>query len=53
MTAASTSILPVISILIVLAPWAEAQMVGGTISGDVVDPAGSAVAQAEVRHPQR
>jgi hypothetical protein len=37
-----------ISILIAVAPWAKAQMVGGTISGDVVDPAGSAVAQAEV-----
>ncbi len=36
------------SILIVLAPRAHAQMVGGTISGDVVDPGGSAVAQAEV-----
>jgi Carboxypeptidase regulatory-like domain len=38
----------VFAILIVLAPYANAQMVGGTISGDVVDPAGSAVAQAEV-----
>ena len=37
-----------ISILIAVAPWAKAQMVGGTISGDVVDPAGSAVARAEV-----
>jgi len=27
---------------------AKAQMVGGTISGEVVDPAGAAVAQAEV-----
>ena len=27
---------------------AKAQMVGGTISGDVVDPAGAAVARAEV-----
>src|ERR1700730_17239877 len=35
-------------ILISLASYANAQMVGGTISGDVVDPAGSAVAQAEV-----
>src|ERR1700691_3130655 len=37
-----------ISIVIAVAPWAKAQMVGGTISGDVVDPAASAVAQAEV-----
>ena len=37
-----------ISILMAVAPWAKAQMVGGTISGDVVDPAGSAVPQAEV-----
>ena len=37
-----------LSILISLASYANAQMVGGTISGDVVDPAGSAVAQAEV-----
>ena len=37
-----------ISILIAVAPWTKAQMVGGTISGDVVDPAGSAVTQAEV-----
>ena len=29
-------------------PGADAQMVGGTISGDVVDPAGAAVARAEV-----
>ena len=29
-------------------PGAKAQMVGGTISGDVVDPAGAAVEQAEV-----
>ncbi len=29
-------------------PGLKAQMVGGTISGDVVDPAGAAVAQAEV-----
>ena len=36
------------SLLIALAPWARAQMVGGTISGDVVDPGGAAVAQAEV-----
>lgn len=38
-------------ILIAVALWtsgAKAQMVGGTISGDVVDPAGAAVAQAEV-----
>ena len=37
-----------LSILILIAPGARAQMVGGTISGDVVDPAGSAVARAEV-----
>src|SRR6202020_1730294 len=36
------------SILIVLASHAHAQMVGGTISGDVVDPGGSAVGGAEV-----
>jgi hypothetical protein len=39
---------PLLSILILLAPGARAQMVGGTISGDVVDPAGSAVGRAEV-----
>jgi Carboxypeptidase regulatory-like domain len=37
-----------LSVLIAVAPWAKAQMVGGTISGDVVDPAGAAVAGAEV-----
>jgi hypothetical protein len=37
-----------LSILILIAPGAKAQMVGGTISGDVVDPAGSAVGRAEV-----
>jgi hypothetical protein len=37
-----------LSILILIAPVARAQMVGGTISGDVADPAGSAVARAEV-----
>ncbi|MEA2257724.1 MAG: hypothetical protein QOJ51_549 [Acidobacteriaceae bacterium] len=37
-----------LSILILLAPGARAQMVGGTISGDVVDPAGSAIGRAEV-----
>jgi Carboxypeptidase regulatory-like domain len=37
-----------LSILILIAPGARAQMVGGTISGDVVDPAGSAVSAAEV-----
>jgi Carboxypeptidase regulatory-like domain len=37
-----------LSILILIAPGARAQMVGGTISGDVVDPAGSAVGRAEV-----
>ena len=37
-----------LSILILLAPGARAQMVGGTISGDVVDPAGSAIGGAEV-----
>ena len=36
------------AILIALAPHAHAQMVGGTISGDVVDPGGSAVGGAEV-----
>jgi hypothetical protein len=36
------------SVLITLTPWANAQMVGGTISGDVVDPGGAAVARAEV-----
>src|SRR3984957_16007215 len=35
-------------ILVLIAPGTRAQMVGGTISGDVVDPAGSAIAQAEV-----
>jgi Carboxypeptidase regulatory-like domain len=34
--------------LAVCAPGTQAQMVGGTISGDVVDPAGAAVARAEV-----
>ena len=37
-----------LSILILIAPAARAQMVGGTISGDVVDPAGSAIGRAEV-----
>jgi hypothetical protein len=37
-----------LSVLILIAPGARAQMVGGTISGDVVDPAGSAIARAEV-----
>jgi hypothetical protein len=37
-----------LSILILIAPGAQAQMVGGTISGDVVDPAGSSVGRAEV-----
>ena len=37
-----------LSILILIAPGARAQMVGGTISGDIVDPAGSAVGRAEV-----
>ena len=37
-----------LSILILIAPGARAQMVGGTISGEVVDPAGSAVGRAEV-----
>jgi hypothetical protein len=37
-----------LSLLILIAPGARAQMVGGTISGDVVDPAGSAVGRAEV-----
>ena len=37
-----------LSILLVPAPGAIAQMVGGTISGDVVDATGSAVARAEV-----
>jgi hypothetical protein len=37
-----------LSILILIAPGARAQMVGGTISGDVVDPAGSAIGRAEV-----
>src|SRR3984957_10469399 len=36
------------SVVIAAAPWARAQMVGGTISGDVVDPGGAAVSQAEV-----
>ena len=34
--------------LAVCAPGTQAQMVGGTISGDVVDPGGAAVASAEV-----
>ena len=37
-----------LSILILIAPGTRAQMVGGTISGDVVDPAGSAIGRAEV-----
>ncbi len=37
-----------LSLLIVPAPWVGAQMVGGTISGDVVDPAGAALPRAEV-----
>ncbi len=37
-----------LSMLILIAPGARAQMVGGTISGDVVDPVGSALAGAEV-----
>ncbi len=37
-----------LSILTLIAPGAQAQMVGGTISGDVVDPAGSAIGRAEV-----
>jgi hypothetical protein len=37
-----------LSTLILIAPGARAQMVGGTISGDVVDPAGSAIGRAEV-----
>jgi hypothetical protein len=38
----------VLAALIIHPPGAQAQMVGGTISGEVVDPAGAAVAQAEV-----
>ena len=37
-----------LTILILLAPGARAQMVGGTISGDVVDQAGSAIGGAAV-----
>jgi hypothetical protein len=40
-----------LSVVVVFAgysPGADAQMVGGTISGDVVDPAGAAVARADV-----
>jgi hypothetical protein len=36
------------SVVIAVAPCAQSQMVGGTISGDVVDPGGAAVSQAEV-----
>jgi Carboxypeptidase regulatory-like domain len=36
------------AVIIVSTPCAHAQMVGGTISGDVVDPGGAAVSQAEV-----
>ena len=42
-----------LSILLVPAPGAIAQMVGGTISGDVVDATGSAVARSRSAHPQR
>jgi len=35
-------------VLLAFAPWAKAQLVGGTISGDVVDPGGAAVSRAEV-----
>jgi Carboxypeptidase regulatory-like domain len=34
--------------IIAVTPWSKAQMVGGTISGDVVDPGGAALARAEV-----
>ena len=37
-----------LSVLTLTAPGARAQMVGGTISGDVADPAGSAIGRAEV-----
>jgi hypothetical protein len=37
-----------LSILIAIASSAHGQMVGGTISGDVVDPAGAAIAEADV-----
>jgi hypothetical protein len=36
------------SAIVAVAPWAKAQMVGGTISGDVVDAGGAAVARADV-----
>jgi hypothetical protein len=41
-------IFPYLLFLIAVAPSATAQMVGGTISGEVVDAGGAAVAQAEV-----
>jgi hypothetical protein len=41
-------LIPTLAALAIHTHWAQAQMVGGTISGDVVDPAGAAVARAEV-----
>jgi len=42
-------VFPYLLFLIAVAPFATAQMVGGTISGEVVDSAGAAVARADVR----
>jgi hypothetical protein len=42
-------VFPYFLFLIATAPFARAQMVGGTISGEVVDAGGAAVAQADVR----
>jgi hypothetical protein len=42
-------VFPYLLLLIAVAPSATAQMVGGTISGEVVDAGGAAVAQADVR----
>ena len=39
-------VFPYLLFLIAVAPSATAQMVGGTISGEVVDAAGAAVARA-------
>jgi len=41
-------VFPYLLLLIAVAPSATAQMVGGTISGEVVDAGGAAIAQAQV-----
>ena len=41
-------VLPYLLLLMAVAPSASAQMVGGTISGEVVDAGGAAIAQAQV-----